>query len=238
MNQQMAIKLKPEDGERSPERTALASAIDAHRRLKAELQGLNDAISKGQEARWGLRSKLEKLQEEARAAKVAQYIPAGVADVVERLEACRRLPYGQTEHDETVRQAREFMAPPVPSEEEKQLQAKIAEWFKIEQAQEHKLDDLRLKITWAELAVKARASEVIAAALATRDHLRGYEIARAQLEAKAGGLRYVQSKLSSDSIVGREIGISLRSMSLHPRPDITAAFDALLLDPDAVVPQL
>jgi hypothetical protein len=92
MQQQMVIKLKPGDGERSPERTALASAIDAHRKAKAELQDRNTDFEKAQESAWGLHSKLEKIQEDARAVKLAGYLPPGVAAVRERIQTCQPLP--------------------------------------------------------------------------------------------------------------------------------------------------
>jgi hypothetical protein len=90
---------------------------------------------------------------------------------------------------------------------------------------------------WSKLAIETRASEVLAAIFITKETLREYEIDRARVEQKAGGLRFVQSKLA-DGAVKREIGVSMRGLNLHPRGDLAAAFDALCIDADAPVPAL
>jgi hypothetical protein len=144
---------------------------------------------------------------------------------------------GQPLPHAVVQQALESMMPPEATAEERQLESKIAEWHSIQHAAESRLEDLETRVVWAQRANEARASEVLAAILVTKEALRQYELDRAKLEAKGGALRFVQSKLS-DGVVNREIGVAMRGLRLHPRIDLSACFDALLLDPDAVVPAL
>src|SRR5205809_5748461 len=99
--------------------------------------------------------------------------------------------------------ASESMMPPEATAEERQIESKIAEWHSIQHAAESRLEDLETRVVWARRAIEARASEALAAILVTKEALR-QELDRAKLEAKAGALRFVQSKLS-DGVVNREI---------------------------------
>jgi hypothetical protein len=222
---------------RSVERMALAAAIENHRQAKSELQDCLDSIEAARESSWSLRTQLEKLQEEARAAKAAEPVPQIVSDVAQRLQTCQRLPDMRNEHNLIVRQAFEYLEPPPPGVEEHRLQEQIHEWQKIIRLSEGKLDDLERKCTWSKLAIETKASEVIAERIITAETLREYEIARAKVESKGGGLRFVQSKLG-DSAAGREIGLKMKGLCLHPRSDLSACFDELCLDANAEVPPL
>ena len=231
------VQMKPTDSERTPERRELAQAIEAHRVAVQELSEARACAEKAQENTWALRSKLEKLQEAARAAKAAEYVPPGVAEVRERIQTCQPLPrMHANQHNEAIEQALASMAPPLPSEEELRLQEKIHEWRQIRDASESRFDGLELKITWALRAIESCAGEVMGSYVDKR-FLEDYERDRSKLEERAGALRFVQMRIK-DSPTNREIGRVMRPLHVHVRSDLAEVFNMLLVDADAAVPQL
>jgi hypothetical protein len=225
--------------DRTPERTALAESIEAHRLAKRELSDCHSAIEKASEHCGHLLLRRDEIREQGLEEKRSGWLPPGVALVRERLQNFGPVPCvgNSNSYNEMIECAVESMKPPPPSDEERKLEFEVSEWRKVRRASEGRIEGLERKVVWSKLAVESKAAEVMAATRLSKETLESYEIDRARIEQRGGGLRYIQSRLG-DSALNREVGLSLRPLRIHPRTDLEAAFNELCSNADSPIPEL
>jgi hypothetical protein len=204
--------------ERSPERAALAEAIEAYRQARREPQACHDSTAQASERRWAAQQALDELLDERRESDLATPFLASVATG----RPC-----------EAVDLERPSVA---ERESEIALQREIEIWDRTREACELRIGGLQDRVVLTQRIVEVKAGEVLRPSIQPLSEKA--EKFRKDFELSVGTLKFLQGgcfRNTTGTVLDRSIGVALRPIEPHTVPHMHAAFESLCSNADHAV---